>query len=75
MELKDLKASITELPTDELMALLKDIRQSRRTPKKVHADRHTKAAPKQSKAAGPDLSQLLKTMSPEQILQILGKGK
>jgi hypothetical protein len=73
MELKDLKQDITQMPTDELEALLKDMRQSRRTPKKIHVDKQTKTAKPQG--SGPDLATLMKAMSPADMLALLLKNK
>lgn len=76
MELKDLKQSVTEMPTDELMALLKDIRQSRRTPKRVHGESKPKAAAKPKKAASSQtLEAMMASMSPADLLAILQKAK
>ena len=73
MELKNLKASVTELPTDELMALVRDIRQSRRTPKKTYAQ------PKKATVAKPKaeltLEQLMNALPPEKILELLKQAK
>lgn len=76
MELKDLKQSITQMPTDELEALLKDMRQSRRTPKKVHADsaKRTKALKPESQG-GMSIEQIMKNMSPADMLALLIKNK
>ncbi len=73
MELKDLKQDITQMPTDELYALLKDMRQSRRTPKKVHVDKKTKSAKPESN--GMSVEQLMKSMSPADMLALLIKNK
>lgn len=75
MELKDLKASLSELSTDELMALIKDVRQSRRTSKRPTPKAKPKAtkAPAQSKV---NVEMLMAQMSPAELLAILqGKGK
>lgn len=75
MELKDLKASLSELSTDELMALMKDVRQSRRTSKRPIPEAKPKAtkAPVQNKM---NVEMLMKQMSPAELLAILqGKGK
>jgi len=61
------------MPTDELMALLKDIRQSRRTPKKIYAD--AKVGKPKPKASDVTVEQLLNSMSREQIMAALGIGK
>lgn len=69
MNLKDLKASITELPTDELIALVKDIRQSRRTPKRIYAE--PKATKPKQANSNVSLDALLKSVDPATLLAAL----
>ena len=79
MELKDLKASLSELSTDELMALVKDVRQSRRTSKRPEPRAKAGISTKKSAmraGASPSIEDLMARMSPAELLAILqGKGK
>ena len=66
MELSDIKKSISDLPDDELMSLIRDIRTSRRTPKATTVVKQSKT--KSTKAANPvSTDALIAGMTPEQI--------
>jgi hypothetical protein len=70
----DLKKSASEMSDEELMTLLKDVRQSRRTVKRQVSSAPTKRAPK-TEASSVSVDDLIKNLTPEQVAAFLMKGK
>ena len=68
MKLEDLRKSVSEMTDDELEQHIMEIRENRRTKRKVVAQKVQKAESKQKKS----VSKLMATLSPEEIQLLLG---
>lgn len=68
MKLKDLKKSITDMSDEELTKQIMEIRESRRTKKKV-VERKAKGERKKSKKG---LTDLMNKLTPDEVQALLG---
>jgi hypothetical protein len=69
--IENIKQSLSAMSQEQLIALLRDIRQSRRTPKRTTA---AKPQAKEKKAvSAASLDALLQNMSPEDLINILAE--
>lgn len=72
MQLQDLKSSLKEMSTQELLDVIRDMRASRTTPKEIAKGKDKKVtAPKQKREKSP--LELMKSMTAEQQLALISQ--